>query len=351
MLGFSYNGKHTDEMHIGYIPDAGERGDLVSDYSIVSADRSWAPGADYYTTRTKVREFKLKCFYEMITRREREEILRWIDRRTSGYLIFDDRPYARYTVRPNKAPDIKDYTQFVGTERVFSGTMTIYFAAYYPFADLIETTSDNASPEALADLDLLPSSMMPTIIQPIRSNVLIYNPGTETGNSIIRFSGSAGSEPITIINNENGDTCTITAGYSTTTRIEYEFDSKLGRAAIHNFITGQYSINSRYHDDGFIHFEPNRIIRKNIQVRTTSGSSVVQGYGSFSNEMVGAYICIDDEWKKIINVTNNSSLTIESSVSTTTSVRTNVVTMNHLTIIKDTANIEYMYIICNSEVR
>lgn len=321
MLGFSYNGKHTDEMHIGYIPDAGDRGDLVSDYAVVSADRSWAPGADYYTTRTKVREFKLKCFYEMITRREREEILRWIDRRTSGYLIFDDRPYARYTVRPNKAPDIKDYTQFVGTERVFSGTMTIYFAAYYPFADLIETMSDNASPEALADLDLLPSSMMPS------GGTLIYNPGTELGQSIITTSGS-----VTITNTSNGDKCSISSGNCVV-------DSKLGR------VTSGGNVNFSAHNYGYIHFEPNKILRNNIQVKQTSGSTTIQGYGSFSQDMVGAFIYVDGSWKKITAFTNSSNIVVNSSASSTVTTRTIIATMNELTV-SGTATI-----VCCPEVR
>lgn len=321
MLGFSYNGKHTDEMHIGYIPDAGDRGDLVSDYAVVSADRSWAPGADYYTTRTKVREFKLKCFYEMITRREREEILRWIDRRTSGYLIFDDRPYARYTVRPNKAPDIKDYTQFVGTERVFSGTMTIYFAAYYPFAELTEKNTDEAGPEALADLDLLPSSMMPS------SGTLIYNPGTELGQSIITTTGAA-----TITNNTNGDMCAITSGNCV-------IDSKRGS------VVRSGSLDFSVHNYGYIHFVPNRIIRNNIQVKQTSGSTTIQGYGSFASDMVGAYIYLGSTWKKIISFTDSSHIVVASSAGSTATTRTIIATMNELSV-TGSATIQ-----CRPEVR
>lgn len=337
LFGFIYNGKHSDEMHLGFIPDASGRGDLVSGYSVIGADRSWAPGSDYYTTRTTTRNFELKCFYEMITRREREDILRWIDRRTSGELIFDDRPYAKYTVRPSKAPAIKDYPQFVGAESRYSGTITLYFAAHYPFAELTETDYNTASMEARIDLDLLPTAMM-NAQGVVGSTTLIYNPGTELGHSIIRL---AGGGTVTIKNTTNGDE-TKTVGAPS----NYVLDSKLGSAA--TVSGGVRTESSSAHDKGYIHFEPNRIIRRDLQISTTSGSSTVTGYGAFTAEMAGAFIFVSNTWKKIESVTNSREIVLASGASTTATSRTTIATMNVLTVTGSTTGLS---IECRPEVR
>lgn len=95
-------------MKIKYIPDASARGDFFSDYEILDIERSWSPGGEYFHTRTTSKKKEIECYYEQITLQEREKILRWLDRRTSGELIFDDRPYAAYYVRPTKKIEFKD---------------------------------------------------------------------------------------------------------------------------------------------------------------------------------------------------------------------------------------------------
>lgn len=95
-------------MGIRYVPDPIERGDFQSEYDVLDLERSWNAGGEYYHSRVKTRTFNISCFYDEITVAQREAILRWLDRRTSGNLIFDDRPYAEYHVRPAKRIEFKD---------------------------------------------------------------------------------------------------------------------------------------------------------------------------------------------------------------------------------------------------
>lgn len=94
MNGFNYNGVHNSELKVRYIPDPLERGDYFSDYEVIDEERSWFPGGDFYKTRVKSKVKSIECYYEQVTKGEKDKIIRWLDRRTSGKLWFDDRPYA-----------------------------------------------------------------------------------------------------------------------------------------------------------------------------------------------------------------------------------------------------------------
>ena len=79
----------------------------------------------------------------MVTIEEREAILQWLDYKTSGELIFDNRPYVSYTVRPTKKISFKDYLQEEMGERFYSGTFTISFTAFDPFGKLTQDFVDD----------------------------------------------------------------------------------------------------------------------------------------------------------------------------------------------------------------
>ena len=348
MVGFTYNGKHTSEMNVIYIPGDTERGDFFADYTVESLDRVWFPGAEYFYTRTKARTFSLSCYYNMITYAEREQILKWIDRRTSGELIFDERPYAVYTVRPSKMPDFKDYLQRENDMDYYSGTFTLTLTAYYPYARLTQTTSDLADDHALDELDLLPSGMMPTYVAS-DTEILVYNPGTEIGHSTISFKGNTGSDNFTITNITNGDVYTLRAGLNTGNDT-YIADSRYGR--IYKDTGSTRILDLSFHDGSYIRFEPNRILRDQIAITTTSGSKTITSNGMFSPDYVGAYAWLDSGWRYIASVESADSAKINVNAASTGRSTSKIVTMNYLTISK-AANVTVtaMTIECEPEVR
>lgn len=345
MLGFSYNGKHCEEMHVHFIPKETQRGDLMSDYETIDDDRAWFDGGDYYKSRVKPREFSLPCFYEDITRKELEDIVKWLDRRTVGYLIFDDRPYARYYVRPTKQVAFKNYGIDYGSRRVYSGTFTITLKAFWPFAELINTTSDAAPVEAFNEVDLLSSDEMPGVDAKSVSSLLVYNPGTELGQSYIEFMGTASTNGLVITNTTNGDKCTLK---SPADGDQLNVDSKKGR--VENVSGSTVTLDYSKHNDGYIHFEPNRILVNSISVGQTSGSKVITSSYAFKPEYVGTYIWMDNTWKLIDTYTSPSSMKVSTNASETKTVRTKIVTMNKLTITGRTSATK-LNIYCRPEVR
>lgn len=116
--------------------------------------------------------FNLTCVYEELALAQREEIVQWFDRRMSGELVFDDRPYASYMVRPTGKIRFEDYTgtTIEDVER-HSGVFTVQLTAYEPFAKLAAnykpaatiTSSQlrQAVNKMTADLMVLNESQMP----------------------------------------------------------------------------------------------------------------------------------------------------------------------------------------------
>lgn len=345
-MGFWYNGKHSDEMKLGYAPGPEERGDFVGDFDVISNERSWYSGGEYYHSRVKSRTFTLTCYYDMITRAEREKIIQWFDRRTKGYLIFDVRPWARYMVHPDKALEVRDYPQ---GERV-SGEVTVSLTCYSPFAELIYPTADNAPEGALDELTLLPSSKMPSGNIGTRDTFALYNPGTEIGHTIVTFSGSTGSSNLVIWNKSTDQYCAIKSGLTTSQNEQIVLTSKTGR--IERITSGSAPVlDYKYHEYGYLTLRPDVTYAKNMTIGYTANSPILTG-GPFTSEMVGAYTRVGGAWRKIMGVSSSTQATVENIPTGTGSESTCIVSLNEIGISKaDNCNIQTFTIECLPEVR
>lgn len=329
MLGFTYNGKHCEkDLQVRYIPKESEKGDLMGDYEVLDQDRSWYPGGYYYKSRAKNRTFSLPCFYEGLTRKERENIVKWLDRRGSGWLIFDERPWARYYVHPTKKVEFKDYSFGGNEERRYSGTFTITFTAYYPFAELIGATEETAVHGSDCEVDLLPDSEMPSGDVKAKTEFTLYNPGTESANTIITFVGSTGSSDLKITNVTTGDVCVLKAGLTATSAAPYKIDSKTGR------VTRGNVLDFAFHDEGYIQLAPNEILRDNIAVKTTSGNKTITSAYAFEPGFVGAYIYVGNAWRYLGSYTNEQKMLMNVNATATATERTKIASMNYFTIEK-----------------
>lgn len=345
--GFTYNGKHCSEFGVYYIPKETERGDFFSAYEVSSSERSWVSGGHYYGTRVKSRVFELDCYYEEIDYRTREKIIKWLDRRTHGKFIFDARPYAEYYVYPTEAPKVKDYKQ----GDVYSGLFTIKFTAFEPFAELTcNNLESDATGIAQMEAELLPGVIMPPAVSPTSDSVLIYNPGTETGHSVIRFKGSTGNTDMSFYNASTENRCTLKHGLNTGTGY-IEIDSKTGRMKLISN-TGVERTYFAYHDHGYITFTPNETTYENIIIHTTAGSRIISIDGiEITSALIGKYIYADGEWRLINDIVGGKIQTNTSCAHTKTQV-SYIVTMNMITITKGSdANIQSLEIICKPEVR
>lgn len=319
-------------------------------------ERAWRPGGEYFHSRVKTRVFNLSCYYEEISIAQKEAIIRWLDRRTEGGLVFDDRPYATYFVRPTKKIEFKDYLQRDGVTNAdrYSGTFTIVLSAYDPFASLSVLTSDSmSSSRALAETGLLPSSYTPPAPNPSSlTNFLMYNPGTEYGHTIIRFSGRVGSKDLTIFNSATGDKCVLKSGLVTPDDAYIEIDSKTGRMEL---VDGtERVLYFAFHDEGYIRLAPCMPVYRNVTVRTVANSKeIIASYSAFDESMLGQYIFIEGKWKYIGDFVSDKVIhTNTTSTSTASNIKTHIATMNYITVTKASdASITRFEMICKAEVR
>ena len=299
--------------------------------------------------------FEISCYYEEITVVQREAIIRWLDRRTSGDLIFDDRKYASYHVRPTKKIEFKDYLQRDPNDgsELYSGTFTITFSAYDPFATLnMEYATQGVSKRALAETGLIEAKYMPS--KPNATSLtyfLMYNPGTEYAHTIIRFAGEVGSRDLEIYNGATEEKCVLKAGLKTNGSDYLEIDSKTGRVEL---VSGtERQLYFAFHDEGYIRLAPFTPIRRNIQVQTTAGSRTVTSSANvFDKSMVGQYVYTNDGWKYIGSYISPKSVEVNSPATTTGSTSSHVATMNYISITKasDSA-ITRFEMVCKPEVR
>lgn len=250
MSGFSYNGIHCSTYQCEYIPDEKDRWFVESSYKVFDNDVAWKHGGYYYGSRAKVRQFKLKCYFEEITTATREKIRRWLSRDTSGKLIFDDRPFVYYNVRPAAVPEGEIYND----SGKYSGTFTITFNAYEPFGFLTRKANSGSETDHAEDYcGMIPQSMMPSAPTTSSRSFQVYNPGTEACGLNIIIGGSA-SNPIRFINQRNNGVCVIKS-FPSTGVLDIHGDTGFVKYKTSASATA-FDNGFAYHDKGFIRLDP-----------------------------------------------------------------------------------------------
>lgn len=356
--GFTYNGKHTSTMKLIYVPGPEDRGDFYSDYKVISQERSWYPGGEYFHSRVGSREFTLSCFYDMITRAEREAILRWFDRRTSGNLVFDERPYVSYFVRPTKVSKFKDYKETM--DGYYSGTFTVTLTAFDPYGTL-EATNLAGVPDwadAIKAETYMPYRRSDATDTYTTSSIAfwIYNPGTEVSDTKVRIRCNTGSQPLTITNVTTGQKFTLKAGLTMESGEYYSAYSETGRL-IHEKPDGGEQLDFSFHDDGFLKLAPMMPIAEGIDVSISGTTLTTSTAGfefneSFVNTTIPYYP--DDpatqstKWPRVTRFVSATELEIdwpEHASTTTTLSNVAFIPLNSFTITKaEDATIGYIRI-------
>lgn len=328
MEGFWYNGKHSDDFHCYFIPDENDRWFASPDFEVYETTDTGKDGGYFYGTKAKVRAFTLKCFYEDATIQQREALRRWLDRDTSGQLIFDRRPFVHYDVRPTKVVQGKRWTSLApGTnEELYNGTLMITFSAYQPYGLLnAKDYTDFDTGGAELYCGILPHDMMPaapTVGTP--SSFLIYNCGTRKCCPVFRVSGTANAG-LVIANYTNKTICQL-SGLPSTGYLE--IDGNLGSVTwVHGDIR---ELAFNYHMTGFVALEPYMACENEVVVSYTSGSTTItQPDGEFDERYLDKYIYLDGGWKRIASV-NSGDAVLETAPSHSGVTSAKVVTMNQL---------------------
>ena len=266
MSGFTYNGTHCGTYGIEYIPDAEDRWFEGTDYEVYDTDVSWRNGGYYYGNKVKNREFSLKCYFEEITTKQREDIRKWLHRNTKGQLVFDDMPFVYWNVRPTAMVTGKIYND----TGKYSGTFTVKFTAYEPFGYLTRkynapSDNDNANDYC----DLIAQADMPAAPTTGGSSFQVYNPGREPCGLTIRLRGTT-SHPVMFLNIGNNTSCVV--GDLPSNNLTLDMNGDTGLVTVY---TGT-SVNLAepgfaYHDRGFVRLEPG-LNTMNVLEQTASGN-------------------------------------------------------------------------------
>ena len=298
--GFTYNGIDSKSLKCYYIPDASDRWFESPDFEVYDQEVTGRPGGYYYGTRTKIRSFNQKMFFEDITISEREQIRQWLKQGTIGDLIFDDRPFEVFhMVTLDKVVPGKSYTSKASNsiQSLFSGAFTVNFVAYDPYGYLTYTTFEQTDPlGASMYCGMLKQTYLPSAPGTTSRDFIIYNCGNITCGTKIQIGGSVGSTGITIKNLTNGSKCKLNSlpneGY-------LKIDGYYG--TVKHVTNNSEETDYQYHDEGFLTLEPCGILIKDIAVSIVGGSEEVQVINDVLPEsVIGRYMRVRTKWYKII---------------------------------------------------
>jgi predicted phage tail component-like protein len=251
MSGFTYNGTHCSTYNVDYIPDADDRWFAGTDFEVYDKDISWKNGGYYYGNKAKKRVFSIKCYFEEITIKQREDIRKWLHRNTRGSLIFDDKPFVYWNVIPTKLISGKIYND----NGKYSGTFTVEMTAYEPFGYLTRKYNSAGDDDNAGDYcDLIPEGEMPAAPTTGGSRFNVYNPGREVCGMTIRLRGTT-QKPVMFINDNNKTSCVVRD--LPTNNLTLDIDGDTGMVKVYQgTLSNVYDNGFAYHDRGFVRLNP-----------------------------------------------------------------------------------------------
>lgn len=177
--------------------------------------------------------------------------------------------------------------------------------------------------------------MMPALPTASGTSFLMYNPGTENADTLIRLSGSVGTG-LTIRNLTTGQQCRI-VGLQASSLLNEEklcLDSRRGSTYI--ALGSSERLAFAFHDEGYIRLAPCTPFVRNAAVICTSNSNAIISDGLFNQSMKGQYI-YQAGWVKISEVLDADHAIIARKASATGTVTTPILTMNELELVSTDA--------------
>lgn len=336
MYGFTFNGIHSSEFGVEYIPDAAARWWDDAEFEIYKKDVPWKNGGYWYGNAASMRSIDLNCYFEEISIATREKIRRWLGREKHGMLILDDRPFIAYEVYMSDIIPGKIYNDTGGT---YSGTMTAKFIAPNPFGYLLRKSNTGYENDNAEDYcGIIASSMMPSPPNTASRIFDVYNPGTEACGLSIVIAGSC-SHPIRFINQRNQTKCVISSLPTNSLRLEIDGDTGF----VKTYASGSqsnYSEGFAYHDYGIVRLEPDETYTGVTYTAVANGT----GYDltltgvKVTEDMLNAYIQFNSPATRNARVTavnedaNKVTVTLGGSGAFQTSGALRLSTMNHIAI-------------------
>lgn len=235
-------------------------------------------------------------------------------------------------MHPTKRIQISLYSSDLPEGTRYSGTFTATFTCYDPFGWLLKTELDAVFSESeLSETGMLSAEMTPEASTEDNSFFILYNPGTETGNTIFRIAGDVGEDGLLIRNLTTGQRCKV-VNLKADSLLEgacLELDSEKCQTRI--ALGDETELAFPFHDEGYITLAPCLPFVRSITVSHTADNNTVVSDGSFVPRMKGQYLYLDG-WKCIRQVTDANTAILSEAVNGTGTTETPVVTMNEIEI-------------------
>lgn len=336
--GFEFCGTNIAELKLGYSPENKDTYVYNTfDYDISEQSFPSHDGAYFFGTTLRPKIFNLRCIFE------EEEIdagfMARVDsffyRGRTGKLIFERRPWAYYTATVVNV----DYSQLYSR---LNGVINIQLKAYYPYAmtDYTYISEPSYSASMEANSALFNTDINPPIEYTISgdTDILLYNGGTQRANVTIDIGGNIGGG-LSIYNTTNGSQCAF-MGMSSGDNTEYvELDGVTGNCY---FVGGTFNGRPAFskHNYGFITLDPAFPSSTKLHLtNSTEALSQIKTTDSFTQDMVGKYLCLTyvnqkgetctNEWVQIVSVIDEHTAYVNANIASM-SQETAPVMMNKL---------------------
>ena len=135
---------HSSDLNILRVSDGSRYSEnLLPTMKDQTAEIPGGDGMYWWETNNTQRNFTINIAFASVTESNRRKIMKLFDGRNLGYLVFDEMPFKRYTVKSTGTPNIKFICFEENEQRIYKGEGTLTFVAYYPYAISVEKYLDN----------------------------------------------------------------------------------------------------------------------------------------------------------------------------------------------------------------
>lgn len=292
-------------------------------------------GGYFYGAWHEPKEFVLRCFFEdtTIDRGIMTQIYHLFRVGNKGKLIFDRRPWCYYyaTVTDPIDENFSNYR---------NGLITIHMKAMYPFAKSDISTNlitDKNHLNAMRNSAMYDKEGMEEAL-PLehqltnQTTILLANTGTQTTPLNFEISGDVG-DGVYIHNINTDQTCKmikITKALTTNVNKVVKVNSLSGKTILEGAGNKTYAF--LYHDEGFLSLEPSYPVMRDINVSYNQGSNTIYSWNSIPEEIAGQYVYIQNQWRKILYVTDEHNFVISTPVASNGEEQTTIMLLNEIII-------------------
>ncbi len=305
-------------------------------------------GGYHYGSWYTPKDFTLRCYFEdsKIDKGIMAQVYALFRVGKSGKLVFDRRPWCYYYATVTE-PVEDAFTNYE------NGTVVIHMQAMYPYArsDIITNTRSEQyhdilmTNSAVFDKDGMDLAYCFTNLTQPKSFTLA-NPGQERAALGVAIAGNVG-DGVIISNSTTGQSMKIVAvSKAATTNINKEvvIDPISGKTILTG--AGESKLAFMFHEYGYLELETSYPALRDIYINYRGGFNV-EVLNILSQNVVGKYIFVKDDWYKISAQPDRHTITLNRSVSASGAERSMIIPMNEMSITPistmDISSIRFMF--------